>query len=112
MIILSLNEQIILILLCALGTYLTRILPFLIFKENKENPKYIKYLGNALPSAIFAMLVIYCIKDVNFISDNHGLPEILSIIITVILHLKWRQMLLSIAGGTLFYMIIIQKVFN
>ena len=104
----SFEEQIITIGLCVVGTYLTRMLPFLIFKENRETPKYIKYLGNALPSAIFAMLVVYCIKDVDFVSGNsHGLPEISSIIFTVILHLKWRQMLISIAGGTIFYMIII-----
>ena len=105
----SFEEQIITIGLCVVGTYLTRMLPFLIFKENRETPKYIKYLGNALPSAIFAMLVIYCIKDVDFVtSDSHGLPEIASIIFTIILHLKWRQMLISIAGGTIFYMIIIR----
>ena len=109
----SFEEQIITIGLCVAGTYLTRILPFLIFKENRETPKYIKYLGNALPSAIFAMLVVYCIKDVDFVSsNNHGLPEILSIIFTVILHLKWRQMLVSIAGGTIFYMVIIQNIFS
>ena len=108
----SLEEQIITIGLCVLGTYLTRLIPFLIFKENRETPKYIKYLGNALPPAIFAMLIVYCIKDVDFISGVHGLPEILSIIATVILHLKWRQMLLSIAGGTAFYMFLIQKIFN
>ena len=108
----SLEEQIITIGLCVLGTYLTRLIPFLIFKENRETPKYIKYLGNALPPAIFAMLIVYCIKDVEFASGFHGLPEILSIIATVILHLKWRQMLLSIAGGTVFYMILIQKIFN
>ena len=108
----SFEEQIITIGLCVAGTYLTRMLPFSIFKENKETPRYIKYLGNALPSAIFAMLVVYCIKDVDFVSgDSHGLPEILSIIVTVILHIKWRQMLVSIAGGTAFYMIII-KSFN
>ena len=104
----SFEEQIITIGLCVAGTYLTRVLPFSIFKENKETPRYIKYLGNALPSAIFAMLVIYCIKDVDFVyDDSHGLPEVLSIIFTIILHLKWRQMLISIAGGTIFYMIII-----
>ena len=109
----SFEEQIITIGLCVAGTYLTRALPFSIFKESRETPKYIKYLGNALPSAIFAMLVVYCIKDVDFIfDDNHGLPEILSIIVTVILHLKWRQMLISIAGGTIFYMVIIQNIFS
>ena len=111
MITLTFNEQVITIGLCILGTYLTRAMPFLILKENRETPNYIKYLGNFLPSAIFAMLVVYCIKDVEFSSGTHGLPEILSIIITIILHLKWRQMLISIAGGTIFYMFIVQKVF-
>ena len=98
--------------LCVLGTYLTRALPFLIFSEKRETPRYIRYLGDALPSAIFAMLVVYCLKDVSIADGNHGLPEFLSIALIVILHLRWRQMLISIAGGTLCYMLLIQFVFT
>ena len=54
-------QQAITIILCALGTMLTRFLPFLVFNPKKPTPKYIQYLGSALPSAIFGMLVVYCL---------------------------------------------------
>lgn len=96
--------------LCALGTMLTRFLPFLIFSEKRKTPDFIQYLGKYLPSAVFGMLVIYCLKDVSFLQGNHGLPEIISIVVTMILHLCKRQMLLSIAGGTLCYMLLLHII--
>ena len=107
----SFSEQVITIAICVLGTMTTRFLPFLIFKENRPTPKYIQYLGSALPTAIFAMLIVYCLKDVEFFVGWHGLPEFLAIGVTVLLHLWKRQMLLSIAGGTICYMFLVQMVF-
>lgn len=101
-------QQIITIALCAVGTILTRFLPFLVFSSKKPTPKYITYLGKALPSAIFGMLVIYCLKNVSFISGTFGIPELIAIAITIGIHLWKRKMLLSIAAGTISYMIIIQ----
>ncbi len=107
----TLTQEIITIGLCALGTMATRFLPFLIFSSRKPAPKYIQYLGRALPAAIFGMLVVYCLKGVSVFSGTHGLPELLAIIAVVGLHLwKW-QMLLSIAGGTICYMLLVQFVF-
>ena len=89
----------------------TRFLPFLIFSGKRPTPRYIQYLGSALPAAIFGMLVVYCLKNVNFLVGNHGLPELLAIVFTVALHLWKRQMLISIAGGTICYMLLVQLVF-
>lgn len=99
------------ILLCALGTMVTRFLPFLIFKSGSGLPSYVKYLGKALPSAVFALLVVYCLKDVSLFSGSHGIPEALSMAVTTVLHLWKRQMLLSMAGGTICYMMLVQYVF-
>ena len=107
----TLSQQIITIAICVLGTMATRFLPFFIFSSDKPTPKYIQYLGKALPSAIFGMLVVYCLKNVSFVSGNYGLPEIISILLVVGLHLWKRQMLLSIAGRTVCYMILVQLVF-
>jgi branched-subunit amino acid transport protein AzlD len=86
----------------------TRFLPFLIFSEKRKTPEFIQYIGKYLPSAVFGMLVVYCLKDVSITSGTHGIPEFIAIILTVILH-KWKkQMLLSIAGGTICYMLLIQ----
>lgn len=84
---------------------------FLVFSGKKETPKYIQYLGNALPAAIFGMLVVYCLKNVSILTGSHGIPELIAIAVVVALHLWKRQMLLSIAGGTVCYMLLVQFVF-
>ena len=107
----TLPQQIITIALCVLGTQLTRFLPFLIFSEHKKTPPFVQYLGKVLPGAIFSMLVVYCLKNVSFVRGNHGLPELIGIFVTAGLHLWKRSMLLSIAGGTIVYMLLIRLVF-
>lgn len=107
----TLTEQIVTIALCVLGTMTTRFLPFLIFSEKRPTPRYIQYLGKALPAAIFGMLVVYCLRSVDVLAGSHGLPELIAIALTVALHLWKRQMLLSIAGGTVCYMLLVQLVF-
>lgn len=107
----TLTQQIITIGLCALATMLTRFLPFIIFSDTRPIPPLMQYLGRALPPAIFGMLVVYCLRNVNFSGPTHGLPEILAIAVVVALHLWRRQMLFSIAGGTICYMLLVQLVF-
>lgn len=107
----SFTEQMITIGMAVLGTALTRFLPFLFFTPGKPAPKYIQYLGKVLPSAVFGLLVVYCLKSVSLFSGNHGLPEALSIGAVVGLHLWKRQMLLSVAGGTICYMLLVQLAF-
>ena len=108
----TLPQQIITIAMIVLGTMLTRFLPFLLFPSGKPTPKYIQYLGTVLPSAVFGLLVIYCLKDVSLFTGSHGLPELIAIILVITLHLWKRQMLLSIAGGTICYMLLVQFVFH
>lgn len=94
-----------------LGTAMTRFLPFLIFPGDRPVPKYVQYLGKVLPSAVFGLLVVYCLRNVNILSGSHGIPELISIAAVAGLHLWKRQMLLSIAGGTVCYMMLVQMVF-
>lgn len=105
------TQRILTIALCVFGTMVTRFLPFLIFSSKKPTPRYIQYLGKALPSAIFGMLVIYSLKNVSILSGSHGLPELMAILVIAGLHFWKRQMLLSIAGGTVCYMLLVQYVF-
>lgn len=107
----SLTQQIITIAMVVLGTMITRFLPFLVFPSGKPTPKYIQYLGRVLPAAVFGLLIIYCLKNVSIFTGGHGIPELLSIALVIILHLCKRQMLLSIAGGTICYMLLVQLVF-
>lgn len=106
----TLSEQLCTIGMVILGTVLTRFLPFLLFPAGKPTPKYIRYLGTVLPSAVFGLLVIYCLKNVNIFTGSHGFPELLAITVVIALHLWKRQMLLSIAGGTICYMLLVQFV--
>ena len=102
----TLPQQIITIGMCVLGTMATRFLPFFIFKEDKKTPEFIQYLGKFLPSAVFGMLVIYCLKNVDVLHGTHGIPEAISILVTGGLHVWKRKMFLSIACGTVCYMLI------
>ena len=93
-----------------LGTMVTRFLPFLIFPEGKEPPEFIQYLGKVLPYAVIGLLVIYCLKDVPG-SGTYGIPEFFAIVFIVLLHRWKKNILLSIGGGTVFYMLLVQFVF-
>lgn len=93
-----------------LGTMVTRFLPFLIFPEGKEPSEFIQYLGKVLPYAVIGLLVIYCLKDVPG-SGTYGIPEFLAIVFIVLLHRWKKNILLSIGGGTVFYMLLVQFVF-
>ena len=108
----TLTQQIITIGMVVLGAMITRFLPFIVFPAGKPTPKYIEYLGKVLPGAVFGMLVVYCLKNVSILGGTHGIPEAISIILVICLHLYKRQMLLSIAGGTICYMLLVQFVFN
>ena len=97
---------------CTAATMLTRFLPFLIFSSKEQQPpEVVRYLGRVLPAAIFGMLIVYCLKGVSFATGSHGIPEAIAIGVTVALH-KWKhQTLVSIAGGTLCYVLLVQMVF-
>ena len=95
----------------ALGTMATRFLPFLLFPESKRPPRMVDYLGKVLPFAMTGLLVVYSLKDVSPTSGSHGIPELIAMAAIVALHLWHRNMLLSIATGTVLYMLLVQFVF-
>ncbi|MDO4742721.1 MAG: branched-chain amino acid transporter permease [bacterium] len=107
----TVKQQFVTIALCVVATMITRFLPFIVFSDKKPTPRYIQYLGKVLPPAIFGMLVIYCLKNVEILSGSHAIPELISILVVIALHFYKRQMLISIAGGTIAYMLLVQLVF-
>ena len=107
----TVTQQIITIGMAVLATVLTRFLPFIIFPAGKEMPKIIQYLGKVLPAAVFGFLVVFCLKNVEILTGSHGIPELIAVAVVVVLHLWKRQMLLSILGGTVVYMLLVQLVF-
>ena len=94
-----------------LVTMATRFLPFLVFGENRQTPPVIAYLGRVLPYAVMGMLVVYCLKGISFSSVGTFLPELLCTALVVVLHVWKRNTLLSIAGCTIAYMLLVQLVF-
>ncbi len=102
------------VLLIATITVVTvslRFLPFLIFSGGRKTPEFVTWLGKVLPYAIIGMLVVYCLKNVSLISAPFGAPEFLACFIVILLHIWKRNSLLSIGGGTLCYMLLVQFIF-
>ncbi len=97
-----------LILTMALTTMALRFLPFLVF--GKHTPKYISYLGNVLPQAIIALLVVYCLRDVSVISPPHGVPELIAGVLVVGMQAWKRNAVISILLGTIMYMLLIRVI--
>lgn len=104
-------QTIIMIFAVALGTMATRFTPFLLFPDNKKPPRVVTWLGGVLPPAMMGLLVVYCLRNVSFTAAPHALPEAISIAAIILLH-RWKNnVLLSICGGTVLYMVLVQMVF-
>lgn len=92
-------------------TVLTRALPFLLFPENRKIPRYFTYLADVLPFTIIGMLVVYCLRNISFVQPPFGIPEAISVAVIVLVHIWKKNTLLSIGGGALLYMLLVQFVF-
>lgn len=108
--VLTTTQSIIIIAICAICTLLERAFPFLIFR-GKEVPEIVRYLGRVLPMAIMATLVIYCLKGITFSSAAGWAPMLIASALTALLHLWKGNTMLSIFGGTVGYMVLVQMVF-
>lgn len=95
----------------ALVTALLRFLPFLIFNGDRKIPPVLEKLGRVLPTAVMGMLVIYCLRDVNFTAVSEFLPTLIASAVVCVLYLWKRSTLLSVICGTVGYMLLVQLVF-
>lgn len=105
------SEQLITIAVVVLGTMTTRFLPFILFPSNKKTTPLVAFLGKVLPSAVMGLLVVYSLKETHLLGTTHGLPEALAVAFTVALQLVLKNLLLTIAGGTIAYMLLVQFIF-
>lgn len=105
------SQALLMIFIMAGITFFIRIIPFVLFPGNKKTPSYILYLGKVLPYAIIGMLVVYCLKDVSVSTAPFGIPELITTAAIIAVHVWKRNTLLSIGGGTIFYMFLVQFVF-
>lgn len=108
---LSVTHTIIIILVASVCTFATRLFPFALFSGKKEVPKFIKYLGEILPAAIIGALIVYCLKDFTKGDINIIAPQLIAATATALIHIWKKNTLLSIAVGTIGYMLLINFVF-
>ena len=104
-------EAVIIVALFAITTLFTRALAFVAFPAGKPTPQYVVYLGRVLPFAITGMLIVYCLKNINFVVWPNGIPEIIAIAVVAALFLVFKNSLVAIAAGTVLYMVLVQVVF-
>ncbi len=103
----TLTEQLITIGVVALATQLTRWVPFLLIKRKGASSEYVRYIGKVLPSVIFAMLVVYCYRNVDFVGEGHGLKEIVAGLAVVVLQVVTKNMAVAMVGGTVLYVVLV-----
>ena len=103
--------SLLIILVVAVTTFATRLVPFLIFPKGKEIPPVVQYLRKVLTPAVIGMLVVYCLKSTTVMESPYGIPELIAVVVTAVLHVWKRNNLLSIGTGTILYMFLIQVVF-
>ena len=105
----NITRSIIIILICAAVTFGERYLPFALFRK-REVPDVVRYLGKFLPMAVIATLVVYCLRGTDFSSLAGCVPPLTAAALTVALHLWKKSTLLSVAGGTAVYMVLIRMM--
>ncbi len=105
------TQSLITILMVALGTMIMRFLPFVLFPSGRPTPKIVRYLSGVLPFSVIGLLVVYCLKNVSVLAAPFGLPELIAILVIIGLHLWKKNSLISIGGGTVVYMLLIQFLF-
>lgn len=105
------TEHIITIATAIIAVQLCRWVAFWVFPAHRPVPDFVQYLGKALPSAVFGLLVVYCYKNVDVFSEHHGMAEFIAGLVVVALHLWRKNMFISIGAGTVLYMVLVQKVF-
>ena len=104
-------HSLLIVAVMAVFTALTRFLPFFAFPEGRKRPKVITYLGTVLPYALIGMLVVYCFKSVSVFAYPYCIPELLAVVLVAALHIWKRNTLISVFGGVIFYMVLVQCVF-
>ncbi len=116
----NITQQIIMVVAGVVATMLTRFIPFIAFRPDKPTPKYITYLGKVLPASVFALLVVYCLRTsveiggsggiahLHFLFSPDAVSQFIAVAFTILVHVWKKNLMLSIAAGTICYMILIR----
>ncbi len=94
----------------AVITFGLRALPFVIFRGNHSMPEWMNRLGKILPSAIMAVLIIYCLKGAKSNPIEMGIPGLVAVLVVAVSY-KWKHnTFLSIVAGTAVYMVLFRII--
>ncbi len=104
-------REMVLVLMIAVMTFLLRAFPFLVFSRQKQLPSWMMKLEKQLPQAVMVLLVIYCLRSISFVQVSNWLPLCCGVLVTAVVHIKQKNVLLSILTGTFCYMVLIQMIF-
>lgn len=99
---------IIAIAVSAAVTFALRALPFIAFSGQRKMPAWLERLGAALPPAIMAVLIVYCLKDIPADYQSTAIPKLAGVAATVAAY-KWKHnTLIGLVAGTAVYMLLIR----
>lgn len=93
------------------ATIITRFLPFVLLNGKHSEHPIIVYLGEVLPYASIGLLVVYALSGTKIFMYPYGIPEVITLIFIYLIHKKLDNSLISIVGGTVVYMLLVQFVF-
>jgi branched-subunit amino acid transport protein AzlD len=83
--------------------------PFLLFFFHAEIRRVCSaFIEKYIPPMIMAILVVYCLKDVQITERPWGAPSFIALAVCVGLHLWKHNPMISIFGSTVLYMILIR----
>jgi len=93
----------------AIANFITRVFPFLFFVK-KEPPKVIVFIEKSFPPIIMTILIFYTLGKIDFSVAPYGVKELMAVIVTAFLHIRFSNYLISIFMGTIFYMLLVQFI--
>ena len=96
------------IVMSALITFGLRALPFVLFRGGRSMPEWLQRLGQILPSAIMAVLIVYCLKGAKSNPIGIGIPGIIAVAVVVASYKRKHNTFISIIVGTAAYMIMLR----
>ena len=96
------------IVMSALITFGLRALPFVLFRGGRSMPEWMQRLGQILPSAIMAVLIVYCLKGAKSNPIRIGIPGIIAVAVVVASYKRKHNTFISIIVGTAAYMIMLR----
>lgn len=102
---LTLNQVLVATIATSIVIFSTRAFPFVLFSK-KDPPRAIRFVEKLIPPMIMAILVVYCLRDLQFTTAPYSIPSIIALAVTVVLHLWRHNPLISIFGGTILYMVL------